>query len=175
MKASQKIITVTLLLMLGCSASLFAQQTFAFTSQKSTIVNTPITADENSSANEVVADPLVISRLYVLCPNATNLKWSNNADNYWVSFLNNGRKANGSFTPKGKMNYMITECTMKDLPADFSSDIANGYGSYQLLNAIEIVAHGAVAYQAILENSKGFVTLKYTSDDMEEVQKVKKQ
>ena len=175
MKASQKIITVTLLLMLGCSASLFAQQSFAFASQKSTDVNTSITADENSSANEVVADPLMISRLYVLCPNATNLKWSNNADNYWVSFLNNGRKANGSFTPKGKMNYMITECTMENLPADFSSNIANSYASYQLRNAIEIKAHGAVAYQAILENSKGYVTLKYTSDNIEEVQKIKKQ
>ena len=175
MKASQKIITVTLLLLLGCSASLFAQQTFAFASQKSTDVNTSITADENSSGNEVVADPLMISRLYVICPNATNLKWSNSADNYWVSFLNNGRKANGSFTPKGKMNYMITECTMENLPADFSSNIAKSYALYQLRNAIEIVAHGAVAYQAILEDSKGYVTLKYTSDNIEEVQKIKKQ
>ena len=64
---------------------------------------------------------------------------------------------------------------MENLPAAFSKTITNKYASYHLFNAIEIAAYGTVAYQAILENSKDFITLKYTSEGVEEIQQVKKQ
>ena len=64
---------------------------------------------------------------------------------------------------------------MENLPAAFSKTITSNYASYHLFNAIEIAAYSTVAYQAILENSKDFITLKYTSEGIEEIQQVKKQ
>ena len=106
--------------------------------------------------------------------NATNLKRANTRDNCWVSFLNNSRKAKASFSPKGILNYIITDCAMENLPEAFSKKIMNKYASYHLFNAIEIAAYSTVAYQAVLENSKGYITLKYTPDGVEEIQQVKK-
>ena len=176
MTASTKIIAVTFLLSIGLSSASFAQQSFASYSVKLSDANTTAFVDENSNAKTVdVTDALIVSKFSSLFPNATNLKWANSADNYWVSFLNNNRKAKASFTPKGILNYIITDCAMENLPAAFSKTITNKYASYHLFNAIEIAAHGTVAYQAILENSKDFITLKYTSEGVEEIQEVKKQ
>ena len=137
--------------------------------------NTTVFVDENSNAKTVVADALIVSKFSSLYPNATNLNWANTSNNYWVSFLNNNRKAKASFSPKGILNYIITDCVMENLPAAFSKTITNKYASYHLFNAIEIAAYGTVACQAILENSKDFITLKYTSEGVEEIQQVKKQ
>ncbi len=64
---------------------------------------------------------------------------------------------------------------MEHLPIAFSKSIKKDYASYHLFYAKEITAHGTVAYQAILEDSKGYVTLKYTSGGVKEIQQVKKQ
>ena len=176
MTASTKIIAVTFLLAIGLSSASFAQQSYASNSVKLPDANTTTIVDENSNTKTVdVADPLIVSKFSSLFPNATNLKWANSADNCWVSFLNNNRKAKASFTPKGILNYTITDCAMENLPAAFSKTITNKYASYQLFNAIEIAAYSTVAYQAILENSKGYITLKYTPEGVEEIQQVKKQ
>ena len=137
--------------------------------------NTTVFVDENSNAKTVVADALIVSKFSSLYPNATNLNWANTSNNYWVSFLNNNRKAKASFSPKGILNYIITDCAMENLPASFSKTIMSNYASYHLFNAIEIAAYSTVAYQAILENSKGYITLKYTSEGVEEIQQVKNQ
>ena len=176
MTASTKIIAVTFLLAIGLSSASFAQQSYASNSVKFTDANTPAVVYENSNAKTAdVADQLIASKFSSLFPNATNLKWANSADNYWVSFLNNNRKAKASFSPKGILNYIITDCAMENLPAAFSKTITNNYASYDLFNAIEIAAYSTVAYQAILENSKGYITLKYTSGGVEEIQQVSKQ
>ena len=175
MTASTKIIAVTFLLSIGLSSASFAQQSFASYSVKLSDANTTAFVDENSNAKTVdVTDALIVSKFSSLFPNATNLKWANSADNYWVSFLNNNRKAKASFTPKGILNYIITDCAMENLPAAFSKTITSNYASYHLFNAIEIAAYNTVAHQAILENSTGFITLKYTSEGVEEIQQVKK-
>ena len=72
------------------------------------------------------------------------------------------------------MNYAIIDCAIEQLPAAFSKAIKQDYPSCHLFNAIEITAHKAVAYQAILENAQGYITLKYTIDGLEEIQQVKK-
>ena len=175
MTVSTKIIAVTFLLAIGLSSASFAQQSYASNSVKLTDANTADIVDENSNAKTGdVADALIVSKFSSLFPNATNLKWANSADNCWVSFLNNSRKAKASFTLKGMLNYIITDCAMENLPAAFSKTITNNYASYHLFNAIEIAAYGTVAHQAILENSTGFITLKYTPDGVEEIQQVKK-
>lgn len=175
MTASNKFIAVTFLLAIGLPFISFAQQSYVSNSVKFTDANTSAIVDENRNAKTVVADALIVSKFSSLYPNATNLKWANSDNNYWVSFLNNSRKAKASFTPKGILNYTITDCAMENLPAAFSKSITNNYASYHLFNAIEIAAYSTVAYQAILENSKDFITLKYTSEGVEEIQQVKKQ
>lgn len=109
-----------------------------------------------------------------LFPNATAQKWSTSNGNSFVSFLNNGRKASASFDAKGKISYVITHCAMENLPAAFSKTINTDYTAYHLFSASEIKAHGETAYQAVLENATGFITLKYTVDGVEEIQRVKK-
>ena len=176
MTALNKFIAVTLLLAIGLPSTSFVQQSYASNSVKLSDANTTAFVDDNSYAKTVyVADALIASKFSSLFPNATNLKWANSGHNYWVSFLNNNRKAKASFTPKGILNYSTTDCAMENLPAPFSKTITNKYASYRLFNAIEIAAYGTVACQAILENSKDFIALKYTSDGVEEIQQVKKQ
>jgi len=176
MTTSTKIIAVTFLLTIGLSSTSIAQQVYASNSVKSPDANTTIMVDENSSTKTVdAADPVIITKFSALFPNATNLKWTSSADNFVVSFLTNGRKGNASFTAKAEMNFVIIECNMEQLPVAFSKSIKKDYASYHLFNAKEIKAHGTVAYQAILEDSKGYITLKYTSEGVEEIQQVKKQ
>ena len=95
-------------------------------------------------------------------------------DNYYVSFLNQGRKAKASFSAKGKMNYCITECAPEKLPADLLSTIRKEYAGYTIFNSVEINAHNTTAYKAIIENEVGFITLRYSSNTVEEIEQVKK-
>ena len=92
-----------------------------------------------------------------------------------VSFLIKGRKGNAGFTAKAELNYVITDCNVEQLPVAFSKTIKIDYAFYHLFNAKKIAAYKTVAYQEILEDSKGFITLKYTSEGVKEVQQVKKQ
>ncbi len=123
-----------------------------------------------TSGKEIIAKGSFSS----LFPKATMQKWTGTAENSFVSFLNSGRKARASFNEKGAINYVITNCSMEDLPADFSKSIKTNYAAYQIFNAIEIKAYGETAYQAIMENETGFRTLKYTIDGVEEIRLVKK-
>lgn len=127
-----------------------------------------------NSTSAVSVSSKVTSRFTGLFPGATQQQWAKGNTSYTVSFLNDGRKASASFTAKGVVNYIITDCTVEHLPAAFAKVIRNNYASYQLFKAREIEAHHTVAYQAILENSKSFITLKFTADGVEQVQEVKK-
>lgn len=170
-----KIITATLLLAVASSANTFAQQPNMDGSTAAVYVKNTIAAEAvNVSKTVLAANSKTEASFAALFLNASNQKWSAIADNYWVSFLNNGRKATASFTPKGKMNYSITDCNLAYLPAAFSETIKKEYAAYRLFNAMVIKAHGATVYEAILENNNGFIKLKYTTDGVEEIQQVKK-
>lgn len=150
------------------------QQHFSYV--KSPVANTTNIEDENSdSKTDDGATTAIVSKFSALILNATNLKWTNSADNFLVFFLINGRKGNASFTAKAKLNYVVTDCNAEQLPVAFSKTIKIDYASCHLFNAKKIPAYKTVAYQAILEDSKDFITLKYTLEGVEEVQQVKKQ
>ena len=173
---SAKIIAASVLIAATFSTNSFAQQAYASTTKlQSNERNAIDPLVNNSIKSNDATNAAITAKFAALFPNSSNQVWSSTGDNSWVSFLNEGRKANASFTSKGKMSYIITDCTMENLPFAFSKTIKNEYASYSLFNAIEIKAHGAVVYQAILEDSKGFITLKYTSDGVEQIQQVKKQ
>ncbi len=167
MKRSVKTNAATLLLSLGIYTLSFAQGVGAVNPAQ-TEVSSLNAAENNIGENNAKAS------FSTMFPNASQQKWSSAEENSFVSFLNAGRKATASFTTRGKMNYVITDCGMNDLPAAFSKNIKKDYASYQLFHAIEIKAHGETAYQAVLENAAGFVTLKFTADGIEEIQQVKK-
>lgn len=172
MTQSAKIITAALLFSTALCINTVAQESIASAEPGYAKNNTGLPTD---NATPVIPSAKTKAGFVELFPNAVNPLWTAMGDNYYVSFLNNGRKANASFTPKGKMNYCITECSMENLPASFSKTIKNEYAGYSLIKGTEIKASGAVVYQAIIENSTGFKTLKYTVDGIEEMQPVKKQ
>lgn len=123
---------------------------------------------------DIATNPIVVAKFSALFPEAASTQWTSTNDNIWVSFLNNGRKARACFNEKGKMSYVISDCGMEQLPAAFSNTIKKDYPSYHLYNAVEITAHDVVAYEAVLENSVHFITLKYTSDGIQETKQVTK-
>ncbi len=175
MKNLIKTLSVTMVVTVLLSYNSVAQQMFAGNTAKTVYATGSIDIKEANTVNiNVATTPDVETKFAVLFPSAANLQWSGTDKNYWVSFLNNGRKTTASFTPKGKMNYVISDCTTDQLPAAFRNTIKKEYALYNLYNAIEIKAYNSVAYQAVLENSVNFITLKYTSDGVEEIKQVKK-
>lgn len=175
MKQSTKIIAVTILFTAVATSTTIAQQSYTAVLTEAAHVNNSISLKTVNVARTVpAANSKTEARFAALFPNASNLQWIAGANNYWVSFLNNGRKANASFTAKGKMNYLITVCAMEDLPAAFSKIIQKEYAAYRLFNAFEIKAQNAVTCQAILEDDHDYITLNYTIDGVEKIQQVKK-
>ncbi len=158
---------VTLLLILSTGPSFFAQDMANVKPAQTNIILT--TTVENKDVENTAK-----TSFSILFPNASQQKWSTTAGNNFVSFLNDGRKATASFTARGNMNYVITNCDLNNLPEGFSKNIKSNYSDYKLFHAIEIKAYGQTAYQAILENATNFVTLKCTTDGIEEIQTVKK-
>jgi hypothetical protein len=130
----------------------------------------------SGGAKEDIAtsNPAIAAKFSAMFPAATSAQWSSTKDNLWVSFVHNGRKGSASFTPQGKVNYVIVDCAMEQLPKAFGASIKKDYPLYSVYNAVEIKAHDAVAYQVVLENPVSFITLKYTSQGVEEIQRVKK-
>ena len=173
-KATVASAVITLLL----SGNIQAQDANSSSTAKTVYKNIPTVikdipanvANENIAAN----NPMILAKFSTLFPLATQPQWTGSKDNLWVSFLNNGRKASACFTPKGQMNYAISDCAEDQLPAAFSNTIKKDYPLYHLYNAVEIKAYDAVAYQVVLENSNKFITLKYTSEGVEEIQQVVK-
>ncbi|MDQ3550028.1 MAG: hypothetical protein M3413_00705, partial [Bacteroidota bacterium] len=47
---------------------------------------------------------------------ANNRQWKTIGDYYHVSFINNGRKARAVSTSKGKVNYLLTDFSLEQLP-----------------------------------------------------------
>lgn len=178
MQNSIKATAATAIVSFLLSNNALAQDTHTSTAAKTVYTNIP-TIEKNISANiskeDIAANnPIVVAKFSTLFPVATNQQWASTNNNLWVSFLNNGRKASASFTPKGKVNYVILDCAMEQLPAAFCKTIKKDYPLYNLYNAIEITANDAVTYQVVLENPVNFITLKYTSEGVEETKQVKK-
>ena len=169
MKQSIKIFIASLIVSLGMFTMAFGQNMYVANPAKNTTQGIALPAEENSKPIHMAEE-----NFSTLFPNATQQKWSSVGANSYISFDNNGRKANASFNAKGEMNYVITSCTTNQLPAAFSKTIKNDYAAYTLLHAKEIKAHGETAYQAVIESAQQFITLKYTTDGTEEIQIVKK-
>lgn len=164
-----------LALILGVFSLTFGQNMYASSAVKTSNVSTEkVIETDKSNSNSSALNKVTELNFNSMFPNATEQKWTSNSNNSLVSFLNNGKKATASFNVKGKLSYVITNCAMSELPSDFSKAINNSYADYQLFHATEIEAFGETAYQAILENAAGFITLKYTVDGVEEIQTLKK-
>lgn len=184
MKNSIKAITAATLLTILFSRNLNAQEISAGVAGQKNYAPNGMVSSENknilntssiiSSGTIDVTNPKLLTQFSALFPAATKQQWALNDKSFWVSFLNNDRKASASFTQKGKLNYVITDCTIEQLPDSFRKTISKDYASYHLNNAIEIKAYESVAYQAILENESSYVTLKFTSEGVEKIQHINK-
>lgn len=174
MKLRIKLIVATFFFIPGFFSLAQAQEMNANNLVQPSYATTRGAITEHSTENSLTVNPAIKSLFLTLFPHATAQQWSLNGSNNFVSFLNNGRKASACFSAKGKMTYSITACDAEQLPKDFSKKINKDYKAYSLFHATQISAFGETAYHAILENTTGFITLKYTSDGIEETQTVKK-
>jgi hypothetical protein len=173
MKKSLTAIAATALIIVMSSSTSYAQDRSDSTSGNKADVNFS-TGKDNMDKSIRATNPAIAAKFSALFPAATNMRWTNSDKNFWVSFLNDGRKATASFTLKGKLNYVITDCVLEQLPESFLKLINKDYASHSLFNAIEIRAYDEVTYQAILENESGYITLKYTGEGVEELQRINK-
>lgn len=167
-----KIMAASLLFNAALLTTAFAQQSIA--SAETDYAKTTSEIVTNNS-RPVAVNAKTKASFVMQFPNASKPLWASIGDNYYVSFLNNGRKASAVFTAKGGMNYCMTECSMENLPESFRKTIQKEYAGYSLLKGTEIKAYGTIAYQAVLENNTGFKTLKYTEDGIEQIGQIKKQ
>lgn len=133
-----------------------------------------------ASANTIISNtirdnyPKLMKRFSTLFQNSSNQHWTEVNQNLFVSFINNGKKARACFTKDGIMNYAITDFTGKQLPEGLQQHIKNNYPGYTVFNAIEIDAYNTTAHQVILKDAEGFITLKSTTDGVEEISHVSK-
>lgn len=170
-----KTFSATMFLSLGITALSFAQISYASNQIKvSEAISTAVETVETNNPKVVVISKHVEAKFLNLFPKATSQKWTAAAENYFVSFLNDGRKANASISAKGNLNYVITVCSLDQLPEAFTKNIKANYAGFQLFHATEIFAHNKTAYQAVIESATSFITLKYTADGVEEIQHMKK-
>lgn len=164
-----KLFTTTCFVSLGFFNISFGQFAHVNTATKSGVTEAPV---KKPVAKESTVSSAAMLKFATLFPDATNENWSTNATNGYVSFLNNGRKANASFSAKGKLSYLITECKMEHLPIAFRQSIRSNYSNFQLYYASEIKSNGIVVYEAILESTSNFVTLRFNEDGVEEIKTV---
>ena len=176
MKNSIKAIAATALIIILSSGNSSAQEMSAVSAPGKTahVSTTTARAENNNYLSTAAVNPMILAKFSALFPGATSQQWGSSDNNFWVSFLNNNRKASASFTVKGKIKYIITDCAMEQLPGSFRKTISKEYASFKLYSAIEIKAYDAVAYQAVLENASTYVTLKFTNEGVEEIQQLKK-
>jgi hypothetical protein len=121
------------------------------------------------------SNPKVVAKFSKMFAGASNQQWKTVGDCSYVSFSNNGCNSRAVFTSTGKMNYLITDVSVDQLPELLRNRIANDYKGYTVSQALEITAFNTVAYQTILENDHHFVKLKYTTDGIEKLVEQAKQ
>ncbi|WP_300600554.1 hypothetical protein [Niabella sp.] len=174
MKPYAQTVAATLFFMLGTSILSFGQNMYAGNTIKIVHGTTAAAKQEDSTESFTASSSAMTAHFLTLFPNATGQRWIEREAHRFVYFLDRGRKGTACFSPEGALSYAFIECRMEDLPKDFSKQLRKQYKTCQLVRATEITAHGQTAYQAIVENASGFVTLKHTPDGVEEIQTVKK-
>jgi hypothetical protein len=110
----------------------------------------------------------------IMFPNFVEQEWTETNDALYVSFINDGHKTRASFSKNGTLNYAIADYKLEQLPAMLQQYINTECPGYTVFNAIKITAYSSTAYQVILENTSGFITLKSTIDGVEKTGHVSK-
>ena len=142
---------------------------------EATIIKNDLASANTIMPNTIRANyPKLMKRFSTLFQNSSNQQWTEVNQTLFVSFINNGKKARASFTKDGIMNYAITDSDLKQLPSGLQQHIKNNYPGYTVFNAIEIDAYNTMAHQVILKDADGFITLKSTTDGVEEISHVSK-
>lgn len=116
----------------------------------------------------------IVTKLTHLFPQAKDQKWTMIDNHYHAFFTNNGQKSRAVFTKEGKLNYAIMECSLEQLPMFLQKKLKKDYAAYTLVQASEINAYNTKAHQVILENEAGYITLRATQGNVEQVDAKKK-
>jgi hypothetical protein len=157
--------------LVSITATTTAQEVAAHSIKAALPFATEEAAKSNAATSAILDQPAakLTNALSNHFPAADQQQWWHYKDGYYVKFLNGERKARAVFNKKGMLQYAITDCNLTQLPLLLREKIAQNYSGYTLLHAMEINAHAAVAHQAVLHNEKGYITLKATAGQIEEV------
>ena len=127
-----------------------------------------------SAAILAETNPKLIRNFSQLFPTTEKVSWSKMNNGFYASFDKDGQHTSAVFTNNGLLNYTITSCSLEQLPATLQQSISKKYNGYRLFNASQIRSNGTEAYNVVLENANGFVTLQHTEDGTAEIKKVNK-
>ncbi len=163
---------ITLFLFISCSFTALQAQDALYAVNNNTAVTKK--AVRNYSLSKEAGNAKVAASFNRLFQAAGDVQWISSGQISEAHFITNGRKTKAVFAANGQLSYAIATCSLQQLPATLQIQIQKQYAGYSLLNAVEIKAYDAVAYQIILENENGYVTLKSTDDGVEEVNTVTK-
>lgn len=171
MKQSFK--TIALFVLVSCTVNALWAQDALYASNSNLTV--PQQSVRMHSFSSKAANSKISASFYRQFPAAEQVQWISNGQTSEAHFVVNGRKTKAVFTPNGCLRYALTTCTPEQLPKQLQQHMQKQYAGFVVLNAVEINAHEAVAYQVILENQTGYVTLKFTADAVEELERITKQ
>lgn len=118
--------------------------------------------------------PEVAARFAAVFPLAGNQVWIKEAGSLYVSFIRKGKKVSAVFTPGGSMSYAIASIRSADIPGGLAEKIKTGYSGYSIVNAKEITVDANTIYQVLLETLFEYVIIRFSNDEMEETERVKK-
>ncbi len=163
---------ITFFLFISCSLTALQAQDALYAVNNNTAVTKK--AVRNYSLSKEAGNAKVAASFNKLFPATGDVQWILNGQISEAHFIINGRKTKAVFAANGRLNYSIATCSLLQLPVLLQTEIQKQYANYSLLNAVEIKAYDAVAYQVILENENGYVTLKSTADGVEEIHTVTK-
>ncbi len=169
----QSLRTIALLLLVNCTVNALWAQDALYASNNN--LNVPQQSVRLHNFSREAANIKISASFNRQFPTAEQVKWISGEQTSEVHFVVNGRKTKAVFTPNGCLRYALTTCTAEQLPKQLQQLIQKQYTGFVVLNAVEINAHDAVAYQVILENKTGYVTLKSTADAVEELERITKQ
>lgn len=135
------------------------------------VIGTSLMANPGGEVNK-----LVQSAFKKQFPNAKHTSWETVVpqDLYMVRFVNNDQALVAYISDEGELLATARTAMPASLPLPVSNLLSTEYGSYELVDAVELVMHGELAYLVNVENRKRKMTLMvYSNGSAREIKKEK--
>lgn len=109
-------------------------------------------------------DSKILKAFMETFPNASNVKWSDDKDGYFVSFIQNGNFEKVLYSKKGEFVCSWKYCDGKELPATVLMSLNKKYNNCTISGVTEYATDQDVTYEIKLSDSKNWYSLTISSD-----------